>query len=277
MTTVASVIPIYNGARFVSKAIESVLSQSRIPDEVICVDDGSTDESVDIVRKYPVRLITQKNGGPASARNAGILASSSDWIAFLDHDDTWHSNKTEFQLNMISETVDAIFCEKTPNSENLGVDDFFIRNYGGNPSGSLIRRSALIELGLFDESRTCFGVDDYDFWLRFIHAGRKYVTTPNLYNFTPADNHYGGKYEEMLDAECYVINKFATLADLDPEIVAERIRKLEKDSIPSLISIRKLERARSIVLSNGLLGHPIGYYSCFLPSWILNIKRRIYK
>ncbi len=276
MTTVASVIPIYNGARFVSKAIESVLSQSRIPDEIICVDDGSTDGSADVVRKFPVRLITQKNGGPASARNTGILACSSEWIAFLDHDDTWHYNKTEVQLSMTSESVDAIFCEKAPNSNNLGVEKFFERNYGGNPSGSLVKRSALIELGLFDESRSCFGVDDYDFWLRFVYSGRKYATTQQLYNFTPADNHYGGKYEEMLNAECYVINKFAILASLDPDTVAARIRKLEHDSIPSLIHIRKLERARSIILSSGLLGHPIEYYACFLPSWILDIKRRIY-
>lgn len=88
--SVSVVIPAYNRARCIGEAIESVLSQETgFPFEVIVVDDGSADDTAEVARSYgdPVRVITKENGGPASARNAGVLAARSGLIAFLDSDD----------------------------------------------------------------------------------------------------------------------------------------------------------------------------------------------
>lgn len=85
------VIPMFNGASSIVAAVGSVLAQSAPVREVVVVDDGSTDGGPDLVRsRFPdVNVIAQESGGPGSARNAGIAASTSDWIAFLDADDIW--------------------------------------------------------------------------------------------------------------------------------------------------------------------------------------------
>ncbi len=87
--TVSVVIPTFNRARVISRALESVFLQTRPPDEILLVDDGSTDDTAAQVRaEFPgVRLIEQENRGVSAARNAGIRAATGTWIALLDSDD----------------------------------------------------------------------------------------------------------------------------------------------------------------------------------------------
>lgn len=91
---ISVVIPFFNGKRFIERAIRSVMNQTVSPSEIICVDDGSTDGGGEIVaKKFPdVVLVRQGNSGEGPARNAGILASRMDWIAFLDADDAWSTD-----------------------------------------------------------------------------------------------------------------------------------------------------------------------------------------
>jgi glycosyltransferase involved in cell wall biosynthesis len=98
--TVSVIIPTYNYGRFVAEAIESALGQTRPPVEVIVVDDGSTDETADVVRRFGerVRYIRQENLGVCAARNRGVAESSGEFIAFLDADDTWEPMKLEKQI-----------------------------------------------------------------------------------------------------------------------------------------------------------------------------------
>lgn len=88
--TVAVVIAVFNGEDFLAEALESVRAQTRPVDEVIVVDDGSTDRSAEIARGVPgVVVVQQENGGPAAARNRGIALARSDYLAMLDADDLW--------------------------------------------------------------------------------------------------------------------------------------------------------------------------------------------
>jgi glycosyltransferase involved in cell wall biosynthesis len=98
--SVSVVIPNYNYARFVGQAIESALSQSVKPLEVIVVDNGSTDHSLEVLRAFGdrIRLIAQQNRGQSGARNAGIEAARGELVAFLDADDVWLPRKLERQL-----------------------------------------------------------------------------------------------------------------------------------------------------------------------------------
>jgi glycosyltransferase involved in cell wall biosynthesis len=98
--TVSAVIPVYNGEAFVADAISSVLVQAHPVAECIVVDDGSTDGTADVVRRFgaPVRLIQQANAGVAAARNRGAEAASGRYVAFLDADDAWTPRKIERQL-----------------------------------------------------------------------------------------------------------------------------------------------------------------------------------
>ena len=101
--TVSVVIPFYNSERYVARAISSVLSQGRKADEVIVVDDGSTDGTASEVAKFgdTVKYIYQENRGASAARNTGILAAESEWIAFLDADDEWLPDYLEKQSNIL--------------------------------------------------------------------------------------------------------------------------------------------------------------------------------
>src|SRR5215213_6400356 len=112
LSMVAAIIPVYNGASQIQRSIESVLAQTRQVDEVIVIDDGSTDQTADVVRSYGdrVRLLQQKNAGVAAARNHGMREARSQWIAFLDHDDAWLPEKIEEQLGALEAKPEARVC-----------------------------------------------------------------------------------------------------------------------------------------------------------------------
>src|SRR5581483_3417077 len=96
---ITTIIPLYNGARFIERALDSVLGQTMPPSEIIVVDDGSTDDGPVIVqrwtRQHPIRLLRRPNGGQSAARNFGVANSDGQHIAFLDQDDAWYPNHLE--------------------------------------------------------------------------------------------------------------------------------------------------------------------------------------
>lgn len=103
--TITAVITSYNSSATLSEAIESVISQTYQPTEILVVDDGSTDNSAEVAASYGerVKVISQSNSGPSSARNTGIAQSKGEWIAFLDGDDVWNNEKLQRQIQIASE------------------------------------------------------------------------------------------------------------------------------------------------------------------------------
>jgi cellulose synthase/poly-beta-1,6-N-acetylglucosamine synthase-like glycosyltransferase len=106
--TVSVVIPAYNCAAKIEAAIQSVQQQIFAPTEIMVVDDGSTDETLAVLRRLAeqvetLRFVSQENGGPAKARNTGINLAKGEWIAFLDADDQWLPNRLQSQLNLLRE------------------------------------------------------------------------------------------------------------------------------------------------------------------------------
>ena len=181
MPRVSVVIPAYNRKRLLGRALDSVFSQTCPADEVIVIDDGSTDGTrQNIAAEYPSVLIhIQEHSGVSSARNRGIRLSQFEWIALLDSDDEWLPRKLESQLN---------FIRRNPFSKVCHTDEVWIRNgvrvnpklkhekCGGliyekclrlcamSPSSVIIHRDVFQSTGMFDEE---FPVcEDYDLWLR---------------------------------------------------------------------------------------------------------------
>ena len=109
---ISVVIPAYNAGGFIKRTIDSVLAQTYRDYEVIVVDDGSTDNTADVVKSCAgkVRYIYQENAGDGPARNTGIRAAKGDWIAFLDHDDEWLPQKLELQMKLLDRNPDLRWC-----------------------------------------------------------------------------------------------------------------------------------------------------------------------
>lgn len=109
---ISVVIPAFNAGQFIRRTIDSVLAQTYRDYEIIVVDDGSTDNTAEVVKSYgpKIHYIYQKNAGDGPARNTGIAAAKSDWIAFLDHDDEWLPEKLELQIVLLHKHPDLRWC-----------------------------------------------------------------------------------------------------------------------------------------------------------------------
>ncbi len=181
---ISVVIPVYNSWPRVRNAIRSVFAQTYQAHEVIVVDDGSTDESAaHIEREFGgrVRCHVQENGGPASARNAGVRLSAGAVIAFLDSDDEWVSDKLAAQIaEMRRDAVKLVACEavvRDDRGEEIGRRTLprpfdrktvaqQLRMRTTIPMGVLVDRAVFMELGGFNESLFCG--EDRDLWARIV-------------------------------------------------------------------------------------------------------------
>lgn len=185
MSGVSVVIPCYNGAGFLREALESAVSQTQPPREVIVVDDGSTDESAEVAATFgdPVRVIRQANQGKSAARNTGIRAASGDLIAFLDADDIWMPHKLERQVRALANDAGSVLVHSR--AEVFDTRSGLVRPFAITPdelngsclvpliednrictSSVLVRRDALEEIGAFRCVAPLSIAQDYDVWLR---------------------------------------------------------------------------------------------------------------
>jgi glycosyltransferase involved in cell wall biosynthesis len=157
------VLPVYNRAAYVGEAIESVLVQTLPPDELIVVDDGSTDESLEVVESFArpgLRVVRQENAGIGAARNRGFDVAAGELIAFIDSDDLWERDKLELQVRVMveSDEVQLVFGHLleflSPDRAAELSGSLRIRNQpvpGLIASTLLARREAVERIGPFDE------------------------------------------------------------------------------------------------------------------------------
>ena len=191
MTTVSVVIPTFNRQRFIEPCINSVLGQTRKADEIIVVDDGSTDQTWKILRQIGfspldrknirVRYVFQNNKGVSAARNIGIKSSKYEYIAFLDSDDLWLEKKLERQLADLESQTNPCRLSHTDeiwyrNGVRINARKRHLKSGGEiyekclklcciSPSSSILKKSVFDDLGFFDEKLVA--CEDYDFWLRY--------------------------------------------------------------------------------------------------------------
>ena len=195
MPTVSVIIPTYNSAQYVVEAVESVLAQTWQDFEILVIDDGSTDETEQVLRRYknPVRYLHQSNGGVAVARNRGIQESRGRYLAFLDADDTWLPDKLEFQINELQKHPQTQACYSAftivdadlnplgisrSQRQNSALEDLLTH---GNIIGSictvLCERSLFDEVGGFDPKLSQCA--DWDMWVRLAaHTEFLYLDEP---------------------------------------------------------------------------------------------------
>ena len=135
-------IPAYNAERFLSATVASVFAQTVPPDEVIVVDDGSTDGTPALLERlsetYPLRTMRRDNGGQARARNDGVAAARGELVALLDHDDQWHPSKLERQLDQLAADPSLGMCFTAVNIIRDGTQDVeHFQSWNPEPAAAL--------------------------------------------------------------------------------------------------------------------------------------------
>lgn len=182
---ISAIIPVYNGERHLSEAIESVLGQTLAPSEIVVVDDGSDDATPAVARRYGsrVRFRRQRNQGAAAARNTGVGMAAGTFVAFLDADDLWMPEKLARQLRTFEAQpeLDMVFCliQEFVSVESQLTDSARqpeARQGAMLPSGLMIRRTSFERVGPFS---TEFEVGEFiDWYARAMDAGLRMATVP---------------------------------------------------------------------------------------------------
>jgi len=178
---ISCIIPVFNGECFLAEALESIFHQTHRSIEVIVVDDGSTDGTSSVIKKYEnnIRSYWQENAGPAAARNKGLSNARGDFVAFLDADDLWYPDKLERQLacfcarpelDMCVTHVQNFWVPELKEEKKQYQDHRFAQPLPGYTTQALLTRRVLFDrVGRFNSSlRAC---DDTDWFLRALDQG----------------------------------------------------------------------------------------------------------
>src|SRR6266571_502317 len=198
---ISIIMPAFNAERHIGESIQSVLDQTLGDWELIVVDDGSTDDTATVVGRFNdsrVHYVKRENGGQAAARNTGIRNSNGALIAFLDADDLWLPEKLARQVDVFQQTeADVVYCDGYVFFDNGDADrsDFFAVVPGRKDGtamldllyqynriatlSAMVRRKAVEQVGLFDESRRFQNCEDYELWLRLARAGSSFYGMPD--------------------------------------------------------------------------------------------------
>jgi len=188
MVVISVIIPTYNHANYILETLDSVFAQTYNDYEVIVVNDGSPDNTAEILRPLAtagqIRYIEQPNQGQATARNRGLSEATGEFIAFMDDDDLWPPDKLEWQVEILraNQRLVAIggemltingcgepIADKRLTAGNVSRMELYCGNPFASPGQVLIRRNALEAVGGFDT--TIWGSDDLDLWFRMLEVG----------------------------------------------------------------------------------------------------------
>jgi len=220
MSQISVVIPAYNAQHTILETINSVLQQTFSDWELIVINDGSTDKTLEVletIKDARLKVYSYENGGLPTARNRGIDLAKGEFISFVDADDLWTPDKLELQLQALEQNLSAgvayswtICMDNNGNSFHPGVAESFqgnvyanllVGNFIASGSNVLIRKQAIESVGYFDENlKSC---EDWDYWLR-LATQWDFVVVPKpqiIYRLSP------GAMSSKLD----VMEKYQTL------------------------------------------------------------------
>ncbi len=236
---ISVIIPTYNRCDLLKRAINSVIKQTITPKEIIIVDNGSTDQTYQMVSSlFPeINYFIEKKRGVSAARNKGILESKSKWIAFLDSDDSWKPTKLEKQMEYSLFNQDKYRIIHT--DETWYRNEKFLnqlkkhKKSGGNifknslqlccisPSSVVLKKQIFEEYGLFDENlEVC---EDYDMWIR--------ITSKEEVGFldSPLVSKYGG-HSDQLSKKFWGMDRFR-IKSLEKNLKNEHFSKSQKINV----------------------------------------------
>jgi hypothetical protein len=250
---ISVIIPTFNRAWTLDRAVDSVLAQTCAPKEIIVVDDGSTDQTLALLAAYGdrVQVLSQPNRGVSSARNLGIAHSTGDYIALLDSDDRWEPEKLACQSAFFQAHPGAMICQTQEIWVRNGVRVNPMKKHKKpaglifepslhlclvSPSAVMMKKKLFGIKGLFNENY--FVCEDYDFWLRVS------TDTPVFLIDKPLTVKYGGHQDQLSCSHSQDRYRIAAILDL------VRSATLTRDQKAAALSVLK-EKCR--IYGNGCL------------------------
>lgn len=221
MSTISVIIPAYNAERTILETITSVQQQTFSDFELIVINDGSTDQTLELlytVEDPRLKIFSYKNGGPALARNYGISHATGEFIAFLDADDLWTRDKLELQLATLKQHSEAGVayswtCYMSENGELFYAGEpvlfqgnvytqLLLRNFLDSGSNPLIRKQAIKSVKEFDP--TLSSAEDWDFYLR-LAASWPFVLVPKTQIIYRQSSRGLSSNLEMMNKYCFIV------------------------------------------------------------------------
>ncbi|MFV0388976.1 MAG: glycosyltransferase family 2 protein [Pyrinomonadaceae bacterium] len=246
---VSVVIPAYNAVRFVNATIDSVLAQTFQDFEILAVDDGSTDNTKEILEAYgdKIRYLPKKNGGVSSARNYGIEKAKGKYIAFLDADDVWMPEKLEKQVALMDSKEDVGLCyvatQKVDEELNYlnsipanAYDDYTrslllnLNIVSGSCSSAMVRHDVISQTDGFDSQFTTYA--DWEMWLRLSLLTNCAPINEELVKYRMVKGSMSSNPEVTKRDARGVLEKFFNLA-----VLPEKYRTLEKQAYSNHLMI----------------------------------------
>jgi glycosyltransferase involved in cell wall biosynthesis len=247
--TVNVVIPAFQAARTIAAAVQSALEQTRQDVSVTVVNDGSPDSAELEIALQPflssIVYIVQRNRGVSLARNAAILASNTDWVAFLDADDTYYPHgierlvalATAEQASMVYgngtitgnvRPAGSLYMDFCPSTGAVTAEALITGTCIPLTSAVLVRRSAVIEAGLFDASQ--HQAEDLDLWLRLVLNGHKvaYTRDPVIIRDEQRGIGAGSDTRKMLNGVINVMQRVAARKDIDAPTRASALHRIDE-------------------------------------------------
>ena len=200
---VSVVIPTYNHASYLGRALKSVLDQTYTNWEAIVIDNHSTDNTDEVMSRFAdsriIYLKIHNNGVIAASRNAGIRAAKGEWIAFLDSDDWWTADKLQACFERITDSIDLVyhnleivrespglFKRKYSKSRQLKepvLKDLLLNGNAIATTSVVVRKRLLEQIGGMDESLEMIAAEDYNTWLRIAQLTDRFSYLPRSFGF----------------------------------------------------------------------------------------------
>ena len=262
MSTVSVIIHTYNNERFMAETVESVLNQTYKDYEIIVVDDGSVDGTRDALMPYmqKIRYHYKENGGIASAKNAGISLSQTEFVAFLDHDDLWVPDKLQLQMEHFNENpqIGLVYAKYTSFRDGKELRTKPEKGYSGwifkellsksfiQTSTVVVKRECLDAVGPYDETFSLG--DEYDMFLRIARKFQcgfvdKGLTRYRVHDTNASNNDFLFD-NENLGVYKKIYNNFTDLDGVEKKILRKRIARYSMKVAEGLYSQGKLEESK---------------------------------
>ena len=294
---VSVIIPSYNYAHFIERAVKSVYEQSYSFIECIVVNDGSIDNTVEVLENLKTKyesliIINKENAGLSAARNSGLKVANGDYIAFLDADDYWLKDKIKNQINVFNknQTVKIVhtnFCVNNNNkieknsSLTLNNDQYELlsrNSIWGSASSVMIKKEVFHKVGYFDCSLR--SSEDHDYWFRCVVEGYKFYFV-NKFDVI-ITLHSSGRMSDnnlnMFIGDYLLLQKQLLLLNYEQNIEKNKFENALKIRISKLRWLSKSNDMRELRYMTYFLGiRLIGVKFIFNKLMLLNILKEIFK